>query len=103
MDAVRIMNVYHSITRELLVFVRDTKPTAEQLTAWLSTRQGEAAYHVLKKAGLLVEFDGRLSWNENHLLANGQLFKWTNMLWYLDEDRVDLVAEHPPAKGFSHP
>ncbi|WP_422931856.1 hypothetical protein [Singulisphaera sp. PoT] len=79
------------ITREILGFIRDERPTPEAL----AERFGEACLHLLRKAVVIVEEDGRLRLDRRRLAPEGEWFVWKNRLIHLNSDRVDLVRWGP--------
>ena len=75
------------LSLSLLRYVRDEHPTTEQLLAWLGP--GDAGkYHVLRKAELLIEQDGRITLSPSHCTPDRRGFRFENRLFLLDEDRV---------------
>ena len=71
----------------LLRHVRDERPTPHQFLAWLGPSEA-SKYHVLRKAGLLREQDGRIVLSPEHLTQDGRRFRFESQLFLLDEERV---------------
>jgi hypothetical protein len=77
------------ISLDLLRFIRDSKPTEEELLRWLGASQ-QGRYYILRKAGVLVIGDGVIQLSPKRLSQDGKQFGWGNMLYHLDDDRVDV-------------
>lgn len=78
------------LTNALLRHVRDTRPSAEELLAWLGPGH-ENRYHVLRKARVLREEDGRIVLSPEYCSEDGNAFRFGNSIFLLDEDRVLVV------------
>jgi hypothetical protein len=82
------------LSRELLCFVRDHAPSADEFTARFGGPGGQA-FHVLRKAGVLEVEDGRVRLNGRHLSPDGERFNWGCRVFLLDRDEVLLVRWGP--------
>jgi hypothetical protein len=82
-------NVNYHISLDLLRFIRDSKPTEEELLRWLGASQ-LGRYHILRKAGVFVISDGVIQLSPKRLSQDGKQFQWGNMRYHLDDDRVDV-------------
>jgi hypothetical protein len=71
----------------LLRYVREALPTEAELLAWLGPVDS-AKYHVLRKAGLLRERDGRVVLSPEHCAADARSYRHENHLYLIDEDTV---------------
>ena len=71
----------------LLRYVRDALPTEAELLAWLGPVDS-GKYHVLRKAGLLRERDGRVVLSPEHCTADARGYRHENRLYLIDEDTV---------------
>jgi hypothetical protein len=78
-----------AISRELLCYIRDRKPTELELLAWLGTEQA-GRYHVLRKAGLVVLDKKHIVLSPTHYQPEREYFLYEHMGYYLDEDRIDV-------------
>ena len=79
------------LSLRLLRYVRDERPTAAELLEWLGPSD-VGRYHVLRKAGLLQEREGRIALSSEHLSADGRRFLYGIALYWLDEDRIDYLV-----------
>lgn len=71
--------------RELLCYVRDSRPTVEEFIA----RYGgdhDQGFHVLRKCGAIVVDAGRIRLSRLHLSPNGLRFVWGYYVYPLDRD-----------------
>ena len=74
----------------LLRHVRDACPTEMELLAWLGPREA-GRYHVLRKAGLVVERDGRIALSPARTSADGWAFHFENLVFVIDQDEVRVL------------
>lgn len=75
------------LTRDILCFVRDQRPTAEEVMAHI----GDTGFHLLRKhAAILIE-GGRVRLNRRHLSPDGRRFVWGRRMIHLDTGVVELV------------
>src|SRR5690349_20476120 len=84
------------LSRELLCFVRDGAPTADDFAA----RFAAQALHVLRKAGAVVVEGEQVRLSRRHLSPDGGRFVWGKRLFLLGRDEVLLVRwgpQGPPA------
>lgn len=89
------------LSTELLRFVRDVTPTADQFIARFDGAGGQV-FHTLRKAGAVVVDAGRVRLSRRHLSPDGGRFVWGGRVFVLDRDEVSLVRwgpEGPP--GFA--
>jgi hypothetical protein len=82
------------LTRELLCFVRDQRPTIADFTSRFPS-QDDQVFHVLRKYGALIVEDGRLSLSRQHLSHDELRFWWGIRVFHLDDDRVSIVCRGP--------
>jgi hypothetical protein len=75
------------LTRELLCFVRDSRPTVEVFMAQYGGAGGQG-FHILRKHGAIVVEDGRVRLSRRHLSPDGQQFIWGLRVIHLDRDEV---------------
>jgi hypothetical protein len=93
------MNMKHTtpdsvLSRELLCFVRDANPTAEEFAERFGGPGGQV-FHVLRKHGVVVVKSGRLRLSRRHLSPDGRLFYWGFRVFHLDQDVVMSVRYGP--------
>jgi hypothetical protein len=65
---------YH-ISLDLMRFIRDSKPTEEELLRWLGAAQ-QGRYYILRKAGVLVISDSVIQLSPKHSSHDGRKFRW---------------------------
>jgi hypothetical protein len=82
------------LSRELLSFVRDANPTAEEFAIRYGGPGGQA-FHVLRKAGVVVVEDGRVRLSLRHLSPDGRAFFWGFREFLLNRDEVRSVRYGP--------
>ena len=78
----------------LLRHVRDARPTVADFIAWLGPNDA-GKYHVLRKAGLLMEDGGRVILAPGHCTADARGFRFKAQLFLLDEDLVMIFRGDP--------
>ena len=76
-----------SLGLDLLRYVRDAKPTEEELARWLGPSD-IGRYHTLRKAGLLLLRENTVVLYPEHLTPDGKHFDYGNRRFNLDEDSV---------------
>lgn len=91
----KISNVAHSLSIDLLRFVRDSQPTATEMLDWLGVAQ-QSRYHVLRKAGLLVLQEEILILSPQHLSPDSKCFQWEHMRFNIDEETIDIFSIKEP-------
>lgn len=74
----------------LLRHIRDARPTELELLAWLGPREA-GRYHVLRKAGLLVEREGHIVLSPVLTSADGRAFHFENLVFMIDQDEVRVL------------
>ncbi len=79
-----------ALTCSLLRHVRDARPAEAELLAWLGPYEA-GRYHVLRKAGLLVEREGRVVLAPAHLSADGLAFHFENLVFVIDRGEVRVL------------
>jgi hypothetical protein len=77
---------------DLLRYVRDERPTEEEFLAWLGGPKRAGVYHTLRKAGLLMLEQGRLSLSPEHLAPDSKSFTFHDRVFWLDKDEVWYVC-----------
>jgi hypothetical protein len=82
------------LSRELLCFVRDANPAAEEFVRQYGGCGGQAL-HVLCKAGVVVVEGGRVRLSRRHLSPDSQTFYWGVRVYRLDRDEVLHVRYGP--------
>jgi len=78
------------LSRELLAFVRDCRPTVTEFTERFGGPGGQG-FHVLRKHGVIVVDGDRVRLSPRHLSADGQRFVWGSKVIHLDKDEIDIV------------
>ena len=81
---------------ELLLFVRDSRPSEAEMLEWLGP-SAVGSYHVLRKVGLLLLQDGVVTLNPENLSADGTLFHYHDLTYEPDRGILHHVlrAERP--------
>jgi hypothetical protein len=83
------------ITIPLLRYVRDSKPSEDELLDWLGPSEA-ARYHVLRKAGLLIVNDGVVTLSADQLTDDGKHFRYEFLRYNIDDDTVDVYRDRGP-------
>jgi hypothetical protein len=74
--------------RDLLLLIRDAKPSEAELLDWLGPSD-HGRYHTLRKAGLLLVQDGTVLLCPEYCSADEKQFYYENCRFWIDEDRID--------------
>lgn len=83
-------DVLRCINFELLKFVRDTKPSKEQLLKWLGERN-VGVFYILLKAEVIIINKDIISFSENYLSDNERIFRFSNCVFHIDKEIVDIM------------
>jgi hypothetical protein len=82
------------LKRELLCFVRDSKPTVEEFIAKFGG-DFEQVFHVLRKAEAILVRDGIVVLNPSQLSEDQQQSAWGRPVFCLDRDVIWISCAGP--------